>query len=325
MTDRTMTPDILGDDWVARAIPLRPDDEGEVVATLVHRAGAPRARRAVLYVHGFVDYFFQIHLAEHWEALGFDFYALDLRKYGRSLRAHQTPNFCTDLAVYDEELDAATRIIRAEHGHDMLVLMGHSTGGLITSLWANRLSSKGVVQALVLNSPWFDLAGNWFLRGPMTAAIDLAGGLAPKLAINGLDKHYGRSLHRSTGGEWDYDLNWKPIDGFRVVLGWLRAIRRGHAELGRGLAVDCPVLVCCSALSGPNDRAHEAILRTDSVLDVAQIAGRAHLLGPDVAIRRITDGIHDLALAPERARGRFFAAVAEWVRAKLPDRANGQG
>ncbi|WP_293427758.1 alpha/beta hydrolase [Phreatobacter sp.] len=318
-----MTPDILGGDWVAHAIPLRPDEEGEVVATLVHRAGAPRARRAVLYVHGFVDYFFQTHLAAHWEGLGFDFYALDLRKYGRSLRPRQTPNFCTDLAVYDEELDAAAQIIRAGHGHDVLVLMGHSTGGLITSLWASRQRGKGTVQALVLNSPWFDLAGNWFLRGPMTAAIDRVGVLAPKLAINGLDKHYGRSLHRSTGGEWDYSLDWKPIDGFPVVLGWLRAIRRGHAELARGLAMDCPALVCCSALSGPNHRAHEAILRTDSVLDVGQIAGRAHLLGADVTIRRIADGIHDLALSPEPARGRFFAAVAEWVQARLPAAANG--
>jgi alpha-beta hydrolase superfamily lysophospholipase len=325
MIDRSIRPDILGNDWVAQTIPLGPDDEGKAVATLVHRSGTPRFARAVLYIHGFVDYFFQVHLAAHWEALGFDFYALDLRKYGRSIRPHQTPNFCTDLATYDEELDAAARIIRAEHGHDVLALMGHSTGGLIASLWANRQRGKGTVQALVLNSPWFDLAGNWFQRGPMTAAIDRIGGFAPKLAINGLDKHYGRSLHRSAGGEWDYDLAWKPIDGFPVVLGWLRAIRRGHAELGRGLAVDCPALVCCSAQSGPNDRAHDAILRTDSVLNVAQIAARAHLLGPDIAIRRIADGIHDLALSPEPARGRFFAAVAEWVRAKLPDAAHGQG
>lgn len=325
MTEPTLRTDILGGDWVARTIPLRPDEEGEVVATLVQRAGPPRFGRAVLYIHGFVDYFFQTHLAARWEALGFAFYALDLRKYGRSLRPYQTPNFCTDLAVYDEELDAAAHIIRSDHGHDGLVVMGHSTGGLIASLWANRQRGKGVVQALVLNSPWFDLAGNWFLRGPITAAIDRVGTVAPKRSINGLDKHYGRSLHRSTGGEWDYRLDWKPIDGFPVVLGWLRAIRRGHAELGGGLAIDCPSLVCCSALSGPNNRAHDAILRTDSVLDVGQIAGRAHLLGPDVAIRRIADGIHDLTLSPEPARERFFAAMTEWVRAKLPAAASELG
>ena len=66
----------------------------------------------MLYVHGFVDYFFQTHLAEFFTARGYDFYALDLRKYGRSLLDHQTPNFCRDMSEYFPEIDAAVRIIR---------------------------------------------------------------------------------------------------------------------------------------------------------------------------------------------------------------------
>ena len=64
------------------------------MATLVRRRADAPTRRAVLYLHGFVDYFFQTHLAEFFTDRGFDFYALDLRKYGRSLLPHQTPNFC---------------------------------------------------------------------------------------------------------------------------------------------------------------------------------------------------------------------------------------
>jgi alpha-beta hydrolase superfamily lysophospholipase len=323
MTDPAVKPDILGGDWVARTLALAPDAEGAVVATLVHRAGPPRSRRAVLYVHGFVDYFFQTHLAERWEALGFDFYALDLRKYGRSMRPHQAPNFCTDLAVYDEELDAAAEIIRRDH--DVLVVMGHSTGGLIASLWADRRRGKGTINALVLNSPWFDLKGNWLARGPLTWAIDIIGGFAPRRFISGLGEHYGRSIHHSTGGEWNYDLALKPLAGFPVLAGWLRAVRRGHAQLARGLAVDCPVLVACSTATGPSDRWHEAILRTDSVLDVGQIADRAPRLGAGVTLERITDGIHDLALSPEPARSRFFAVMEAWVRQRLPEAANAPG
>src|SRR5690554_7693600 len=84
-----MEPDLLGPEYTAREIPLRPDSEGEVVATLVSRRAAEPTTRAVLYVHGYVDYFFQDHLAQFWVDEGYDFYALDLRKYGRSLRAHQ--------------------------------------------------------------------------------------------------------------------------------------------------------------------------------------------------------------------------------------------
>lgn len=318
MTRPDTRPDVLGGDWLARTLPLTAEGGEEVVATLVHRDGMPRSRRAVLYVHGYCDYFFQTHLAERWEALGFDVHALDLRRYGRSLRPWQIPNFCTDLAVYDEELDAAVAILRQELGYDRLVVMAHSTGGLVTALWADRRRGRGQIDAMVMNSPWFDLAGGWLLRGPVTAAIDVVGALSPTLVVSSLGPHYGRSIHRSGTGEWDYDLTWKPIDGFPVRAGWFRAIRRGHAALAAGLAIDAPVLVCCSTASGPNNRWHDAITRTDSVLDVAQIVARAPCLGPMVTVERIADGIHDLSLSAEPARSRFFDTIADWIGGRLP-------
>ena len=57
------SPDVLGDQWRARTIHLGADDEGPVEATLVRSADGPRHHRAVLYLHGFVDYFFHPHLA----------------------------------------------------------------------------------------------------------------------------------------------------------------------------------------------------------------------------------------------------------------------
>ncbi|PFG35027.1 alpha/beta hydrolase [Sanguibacter antarcticus] len=309
-------PDVLGDGWVARTLDLEPDAEGEVVATLVRRAGTPGARRAVLYVHGFVDYFFQTHLAEQVAAHGYDFYALDLRKYGRSLRDHQTPNYVPELADYAEELDRSAQIIRTDEGHTELVVLGHSTGGLVTSLWAdarNRTAEHPVVDALVLNSPWFDLNESWFHRVVATRVIDLLGPLAPMAVVGRLQPHYGRALHTGTGGEWDYDLAWKPLDGFPVRAGWLRAIRRGHARVARGLAITCPVLVLTSAESGSAKTFHDALDTTDSVLDVEQTRARAQGLGTDVTVVRIYGGAHDLTLSPEPARSAFFAEMFAWL------------
>ena len=93
---------------MAETIGLPPDDEGSVVATLVsRRAREARPTRAVLHVHGFADYFFQTEYAEWWLDRGYDFYALDLRKYGRSIRPHQTPTYVTDLRDYFAEIDLA--------------------------------------------------------------------------------------------------------------------------------------------------------------------------------------------------------------------------
>lgn len=322
-SDAVWQPDILGDAWVARTLPLKPDDEGEVVATLVRRADGPTTRKAVLYVHGFVDYFFQTHMADAFAEHGYDFYALDLRKYGRSLRDYQTPNYVTRLSAYAEELDAATRIIRAEEGHDELVVVGHSTGGLITSLWADARTKPGMpstIDALVLNSPWFDLNEPWFTRVIATPVIDLLAPLAPRVKVGSLAPHYGRALHASSGGEWDYDLRLKPHAGFPVRAGWFRAIRRGHAQIARGLAIRCPVLVLTSDASGDAKNWHEAILTTDSVLNVAHIHERAPRLGDDVTVATVPGGAHDLALSPEPARSMFFAKVFAW----LTDRVEGR-
>jgi alpha-beta hydrolase superfamily lysophospholipase len=75
-------------------------------ATLVRRYSA-RSRAALIYVHGWNDYFFQTHLAERIADLGVDFYALDLRRYGRSLQQGQMRGFVNDLDDYDAELGAA--------------------------------------------------------------------------------------------------------------------------------------------------------------------------------------------------------------------------
>jgi len=113
------------------ALELRfPDDyDGAVAATLVRLPGGEAPRGAALYVHGFADYFFQRHMAERFAAEGYAFYALDLRKYGRSLRPHQHANFCRSISEYYAELTAAI----AEIGGPVL-LAGHSTGALIWAL-----------------------------------------------------------------------------------------------------------------------------------------------------------------------------------------------
>lgn len=317
--DDRWAPDILGGTWLARTLPLRPDAEGELVATLVADGGRPRTDRAILYVHGYVDYFFQTHMADVLADHGYTFYALDLRRYGRSLRPHQTPNYVTRLSDYAEELDAAARTIRDELGHSELVVLGHSTGGLVTALWADartRTASDVQIDALVLNSPWLDLNEPWFSRVVATRLIDLLGPLAPRLPVGGLAPHYGRALHRETGGEWDYDLTLKPHEGFPARAGWLRAVRRGHAQVARGLDIRCPVLVLTSDATGDPQRAHDAILTTDSVLDVHQTARLAPGLGSDVTLVTVPGATHDLSLSPEPARSRFFDEVTTWLDAR---------
>jgi alpha-beta hydrolase superfamily lysophospholipase len=312
----TVQTDVLGAPYEARTLRLADDTEGEVVATLVTRRAPSPTRKAVLYLHGFVDYFFQTHLADFYTERLYDFYALDLRKYGRSLRPHQTPNFASDLAVYDEEIDEAVRIIREVEGHDVLLVNGHSTGGLIAALWADRNRGRGVVQGLFLNSPFFEFNMPWVNRKLLNPIVNSIGRRKPFNPLpQKLGSTYGTSLHKDHHGEWDYDLNWKPLDGYTIYAGWVRAISEAHRTLQSGLHIDVPVLVAASARSYRGKYA-EAAHHADAVLDVEHIARYTPGLGQNVSLVRIDGGKHDLALSPPKAREQLFAKVDEWLRAQ---------
>ncbi|WP_159620971.1 alpha/beta hydrolase [Ruania rhizosphaerae] len=319
-----MTTDVLGHPWQQETLRLRPDAAGEPVATLVSAtapidvadpAAAATPSPAVLYVHGFTDYFFQTEHAQAWLDAGYDFYALDLRDCGRSIRPGRTPSFVADLGTYDEEIGLALARVRAA-GAQQVVLLGHSTGGLITSLYAS--DHPGAVDAVVLNSPWFDLNSSWMNRVIATRVIDVLGARFPMLQVSTLGEPYGRSLHTSTGGDWDYDLAWKPIEDVPVHAGWLRAVRRGHARVAHGLDIQAPVLVCTSGRSGhPGHPSPEDLAGADCVLNVAHMWARAPRLGADVTVRRFEGGRHDLALSSARVRHAYAQDVISWLAARM--------
>ncbi|MCI9886964.1 alpha/beta hydrolase [Micrococcales bacterium 31B] len=310
--------DILGPDWEALTLRLKPDYEGDAVATLVrnrlpeHEATTP-PQPAVLYVHGFTDYFFQVHHAAAWIARGYRFYALDLRKYGRSLRAGQTPNFCFDLAEYYEELDLALALLRADAPVRRVVVLGHSAGGLLAPLWLDARQRRGLggVDGLVLNSAWLELQGTWFDRGPLTQIVRVAASLLPRMPAQREGQlAYGRSIHRSTGGEWDFDLRLKPLGGFPPLLAWLRAIRAGQRRVREGLDLDAPVLALTSDRSVPAARAEPDC---DIVLELPTIARYISRLGRETTHVEVAGGLHDLSLSRQPVRERYVREILDWL------------
>ena len=300
-----------------------PDGEGELEATLVRRGEPdPSAGRAVLMVHGFTDYFFNTEVADHFAARGFAFYALDLHKCGRSHRDGQTPHFTTNLARYDVELERALDAIAAVSPTRVLVC-GHSAGGLVVSLWLDRLRRRGAtarkgVTGLILNSPWLDLQGHPILRTPPTSAALLAlGRLRKRTAVRRpTEGGYGTTLHRDYHGDFDYDLTWKPIGGFPVTFGWIHAIRRAQARLHRGLDVGVPNLILRSDRSvreAGDPSLVEGIQRGDAVLDVAQIARWAGCIGNRTTIVPIADAKHDVFLSVREPRQQAYAELDRWL------------
>jgi alpha-beta hydrolase superfamily lysophospholipase len=316
-------PDVLPGYWQL-TIPLGddPDGEGDIDATLLRRGSAAPTTDAVLAVHGYTDYFFHTALADHFAGRGFAFYAMDLHKCGRSSRTGQTPHFTSDLAYYDGELDRALAVIGEETGSARVLVYGHSAGGLIVSLWLDRLrrrhpTTRAGVAGLVLNSPFLDLPGPMPLRWPTTAALIAAiarvGNKRVARAPTEGGGGYGASLHRDYQGEFDYNLQWKPLGGFPITFGWLSAVRRGQARLHRGLDVGVPNLILRSDHTVAETADAIVMQCGDAVLNVKHIARWAGCIGNRSTIVPVADAKHDVFLSMPRPRQVAYQQLDTWL------------
>lgn len=314
MADIAWQPDVLAG-FEQTTIDLTDEDDGELVATVVRRLGAAPSRTCVVYVHGYSDYFFQTHLAESYLERGIDFYAVDRRRCGRSIRPGNRVNYVDDLADYAVELGAAIAIATDVDGHDRVILHGHSEGGLVSSIFVADHPDPRIV-ALALNSPWLDVRlplrqriawwiskrfGRFFRHRPVDAGMTA----------------YVDSIHHHHRGEWDFDVSWKPRSGTVVYPGWARAVARGHDRVRDGLGIGVPILVQRSDRSSRHEGWDDELLCTDSVLDVDQIHRRAPDLGPDVTVQVIAGGMHDLVLSAAPVRAEVLERLHGWIAARV--------
>lgn len=340
-------PDILGDDFEACTVAAAGPDGVERTATLVRHvpgagtadggaaaggaaAGGPAvgaARpRAVLFLHGWSDYFFNVELAEFWTGQGFAFFALDMHNHGRSLHAGAHGGYVADLDDYDAEITAAVGII-ASLGSDAetpptVALMGHSTGGLIAALWASR--HPGMVSQLILDSPWLEMHGSPAVRRAARTMVEPLARFRPEAVIRLPERgFYWRSISSAAEGEWTLDDNYRPPRAFPVRAGWLSAVLSGQSRVARGLNIDVPILVLISGASATGMFWKESMRRTDAVLDVNTIALRALSLGRTVTLERIDGALHDVFLSAPRVRADAYARLARWLRAYVLDDGGG--
>ncbi len=312
-------PDIFGEPYEALTLRLPDDDEGAVVATLVRRRCAAPSPTAVLYVHGFSDYFHQRELADFHIARGDDFYAIDLHKNGRSLRPGQTPADMADVSDFYPELDAALATVVAD-GHERVLVNAHSTGGLIGALWLHDAPGRGVdlspISSVVFNSPFLDVPANWAVRALAPRPFAVLARSRPQLVVQTPTRsQYQISIHRTERGEWEFNPEWKPVTGGVVRARWLSAAQRAIGRAHAGLDLPMPLLVLCSNRSVRAKTWTDDLLRGDAVLNSDAVARWSVRLGRHVTCVRIADGMHDLLLSTPAVRAEVYAVMARWLDA----------
>jgi alpha-beta hydrolase superfamily lysophospholipase len=300
---------------------IQPDDyEGKVTTTLIRKRNSNDSVKAILCIHGFNDYFFQEVIAEEFLKKGYNFYALDLRKYGRSILPNHKINNMRDLAEYYQDLDSALSIIKKE-GNEKVVLYGHSTGGIIVTLYAADRKGNELFDSIICNSPFYDFNMPNYEKKYGIPLISVIGRIIPNVPIlGGFSKFYGKSLHKSDFGEWDYNLNWKPHVAPSVNAGWINAIHLAHLRIANGVAVNMPILILHSHKSVYPKVWSTEMFEGDAILNVTDIKEKSKMVtAPMKEVIAVDGAIHDMILSKKPVRNRVFEIIFEWL-AKYSDR-----
>lgn len=307
-------PDVLGNDFEQLTLQFPDDYEGKVTATLIKKNNNITSSKAVLYLHGFNDYFFQEEMAKTFEENNINFYALDLRKYGRSLLPHQKLNNLRDLKEYDAEIMEALKIIEVS-GNDTILLAGHSTGGLTATYFAARHPTIKIIKAVFVNCPFFQFNVSSL---ELAFGIPLLSSLAkyfPNFKINpGLSDLYGKSLHKSEQGFYSYNLKWKPVHVPNINLSFIKAIHQAQLFIQQGCEIKMPLLVMHSDKSSKPKILNEEVFKTDIVLNVAHINKYAQKIEGPVSIVAIPNGIHDLLLSAAPVKEIVYEKIFAWLK-----------
>lgn len=310
-------PDILGDDYQMKYIHHTNDYSGTVRSTIIKKTSLTNNGVGVLYIHGYNDYFFQKELGYQFTKHGINFYATDLRKYGRSIVNRNTMFEVRDLSEYYADIDSALFTMKAE-GISKIFIMGHSTGGLIATLYVKSHPNKAL-KGLILNSPFYEWNMSVFMKDILIPIVGTLGNVFPNISIpQGISTAYGESLLKDFHGEWEYNRNWKLIQSPPVRLGWLQAIDKAHDDILTGNRINIPILLMHSDKSIYGNQWNESFNCGDAVLNVQDISTIGKRIGYNITEAIVVDGLHDLILSREDVRNAVYCCIFRWINGITP-------
>lgn len=287
-------------------------------ATLIEYPRTNPPRGILLYLHGYNDYFFQRELAEKADSAGFAFFAIDLHNYGRSIKNWDDHCNMHSTDEFYPEIDSTVAITKSMVGDSLpFILMGHSQGGLIMSLYANDRPHANF-SAVVLNSPFLEFHLGTFMRTIAIPAVAKLGYFFPDIKITGsTNMNYNMSISKSNYGEWDINPSAKDLNPKSQSFSWIRAIHLAQNRIKKGLHINYPTLVLFSDCSVDNEEYIDEYNRCDGVLNVEDINRYGKTLGVHVEMQEIPGALHDVFLSKKSVRENAYKKTFDFIDSVL--------
>jgi alpha-beta hydrolase superfamily lysophospholipase len=214
-------------------------------ATLVYKT-KPGNSKMLLWFPGRNDMWSHVHVLQPILDAGFDLYAVEHRKQGRSQFGSTAGDFSITAHVSDhrlvlEEQNAGFAFALANKPYEKVVLYGHSTGGLEVSNFLREGDERARISACVLNSPFLDwgaMSGlnELILDGmdelfPVISLFKGAAEQAQLMPLGGLPTEPSAFTARLWLQYPSIDLRARNAQTNVVTAGWAAASSEMHEEL----------------------------------------------------------------------------------------------
>ncbi len=316
-TDTNWHKDILPG-YEARYVNQGIQFDGPCRSTIVRLKSNEQSKRGFLYIHGFNDYFFQAEMGQRFVDSGYHFYAVDLRRYGRSKEPWQYPYNIRDARKYYDDIDSA--IVQMKHdGITDITLCGHSTGGLIVTSYGIDKSDAIQVDRIVTDSPFYAWNFNSTYRHLLIPTVRnistfIKNAKIPQDRCDG----YAYSLLKEYDGEWTYNTDWKMIYSPPVTFSWVGQIQTTQNRVKKhGNKLRVPLLVMHSNRKVDGCNYTSSFKYGDAVLDPAMINEVAIKLKnkspKPVRICVIDSGLHNLILSLRPYRDAAYDSIFAFI------------
>lgn len=284
--------------------------------------------KVLIWIDGLNASFLHYHVTSKLPNL--DIITVDLRRCGRSKNDDTLPHYCSNFKEYFEELDMIIEEFNCAQ-YKEIILYGHSTGGLIVTLYANyrqKMINNKLQFRVILNSPFFEIhnPGQPYLLFILKYIIYYIS----KYIIYYLDRYFKLNLYLIKlvrGGTINSYVLAKNrnyyVNGLLsfardipLTLGFLTNVIRYQSLLRRNkIQIKYPLLVLHSDKTGENDMLTKCDCISDTVLNIEHIKKYSAIIScsDDIRIIEVKNGCHDVFLSTKEVTDKVIKVINNFV------------
>mgnify|MGYP000865313405 CR=1 FL=1 len=260
-------------------------------------------KKCIIWFPGRNDYFYHYHITEILD--DYDIYALfysNNHEYKEDIS-----DYFYDLKNIFDEIDVIYSHFDINNIYDEVILYGHSTGGLIITIY--QIETKNKITKIILNSPFYAFKFNIYENIIFNKILYYIIPYIPEFDIN--QKSFNDNLYTlMLSKKYNIDNIYKKNYISPVISTWFRNIIKYQHKINNNkikLKYDTLILYSDHYTKYPGD------IKGDEVLDIESNSAAVSKLGDKAKLVFIKNAIHDVLSSNENSLNNAINIIIEFL------------